>query len=95
MSFFFDDLKTGISEDGEHYSGYDLIFAKDPYGGDYIFRGVYISDQEKSKFKHYVSKRIGTRVRLTGQPAHKIEIIDVKKCLTFAIIDDFRYCKKE
>ena len=82
--FVFDDLKTGISEDGEHYSGYDLIFAKDPYGGDYIFRGVYISDQEKSKFKHYVSKRIGTRVKLTGQPAHNIQIID-----------DFRYCEEE
>ena len=74
--FIFDDLKTGGLEDGEYYSGYDLIFAKEPYGGDYIFRGVYVGNQEKSMYKHYVSKRIGTKVRLTGQPSNKFEIID-------------------
>lgn len=74
----FDDLKERQTEDGPQYYGYDLIFAKDP-DGPYIFRGVYIRDKEKSRPNHGVSKRIGTKVRLTGkpgQPADKIEILD-------------------
>ena len=74
----FDDLKERQTEDGPQYYGYDLIFAKDPHG-PYIFRGVYIRDKEKSRPNHGVSKRIGTKVRLTGklgQPADKIEILD-------------------
>lgn len=74
----FDDLKERQTEDDPQYYGYDLIFAKDP-DGPYIFRGVYIRDIEKSRPNHGLSKRIGTKVRLTGkpgQPADKIEILD-------------------
>lgn len=53
-----------------------LIFAKEPKGGPYIFRGVYIPDAEKSRNNYYVSKRIGTRIKLIGKPADQIEILD-------------------
>lgn len=75
----FDDLKKRQTDDGPQYYGYDLIFAKEPEGGPYIFRGVFIRDKEKSRPNHGVSKRIGTKVRLTGtvgRPADKIEILD-------------------
>lgn len=72
----YDDLKKGWTEGNESYDGYDLIIAKEPNGGDYIFRGVYIADYEKSAPNHYVSKRIGKKVKLIGQPASKIIILD-------------------
>ena len=53
-----------------------LIIAKEPQGGPYIFRGVYIPDEEKTTNRHYVSKRIGTKIKLIGKPANRIEILD-------------------
>lgn len=53
-----------------------LIFAKEPKGGPYIFRGVYIPDVEKSRSNYYVSRRIGTKIKLIGKPADQIEILD-------------------
>ena len=72
----FDDLKNTQADMTKKYWGYDLIFAKDPDGGEYIFRGVYVRDGEKSKPNHDVSKRIATRVRLIGEPAYDIELLD-------------------
>lgn len=72
----FEDLKNEYIEGGEKYTGFTLVFAKEPKGGPYIFRGVYINDDEKSSPNHYVSKRIGTKVKLTGQPSNAIEILD-------------------
>lgn len=77
----FDDLKGRQTDDGPQYYGYDLIFAKEP-DGPYIFRGVFIRDKEKSRPNHGVSKRIGTKVRLTGKPGHPADKIE--------ILDDFR-----
>jgi hypothetical protein len=76
QQFVFDDLKLRDSGDeSKYYRGYDLIFAKEPKGGAYLFRGVFIRDDENSKLNHYVSKRIGTKVKLIGCPADRIEII--------------------
>ena len=61
----FDDLKNTQADMTKKFWGYDLIFAKDP-GGEYVFRGVFIRDKEKSAPNHDVSKRIATRVRLIG-----------------------------
>ena len=58
------------------YWGYDLIFAKEPNGGEYIFRGVYVRDGEKSKPNHDVSKRIATKVKLLGSPVYDVELLD-------------------
>lgn len=74
--FIFDDLKKGYVEGGVRYKGYSLIFAKEPNGGLYIFRGVYYEDANLSSPNHYVYKRIGTRVKLIGKPSSKIEILD-------------------
>lgn len=73
----YDNLKEN-EPSGEYksYNGYSLIFTKDPKGGPYIFRGVFIADMEKSYTNHHVSKRVGTIVKLIGKPAYNIEILD-------------------
>lgn len=35
-----------------------------------------MDDKEKSGSKHYVSTRVGTKVKLIGQPSENIEILD-------------------
>ena len=73
----FDDMKDTPEKNGrEPYKGVTLIFAKEPQGGPYIFRGAYVDDKEKSGPKHYVSTRVGTKVKLIGQPSENIEILD-------------------
>lgn len=85
----FDDLKNTQADMTAKYWGYDLIFAKDPDGGEYIFRGVYVRDGEKSKPNHDVSKRIATRVKLIGEPTYDIELLDEVK--TTDTIDDINF----
>ena len=72
----FDDLKDSPPEDEDSVIPPVLIFAKEPKGGPYIFRGVYLKNKEKSEHRHHVYYRIGTKVRLVGQPSEKIEILD-------------------
>ena len=72
----FDDLKDSPPEDEDSVIPPVLIFAKEPKGGPYIFRGVYLKNKEKSEHRHHVYYRIGTKVRLVGQPSEKIEILE-------------------
>ncbi len=73
----FDDLKgTQTDDNGGPYIGISLIFAKEPKGGPYIFRGAFIDNVEKSTAKHHVSTRIGTRVKLIGQPSDTVLVLD-------------------
>ncbi len=73
----YEDLKdTPPETDGNWNSSPFLIFAKEPKGGPYIFRGVYVRDVQRSTYRHHVSIRIGTRVKLIGQPSENIEILD-------------------
>lgn len=74
----YEDWKWEGSEEtqSDHYSGYILIFAKEPSNGPYIFRGVYIYDKEQSSVNHHVHKRIATRVKMIGTPAYDIELLD-------------------
>ena len=72
----FDDLKDSPPEDEDSVVPPVLIFAKEPKGGPYIFRGVYLKNKEKSEHRHHVYYRIGTKVRLVGQPSEKIEILE-------------------
>lgn len=73
----FDDLKsqTASMRHEDHYWGNDIIFAKDP-DGDYLFRGLFIRDGEKSSPNHCVSKRVATRIKLIRSPELKIEHLD-------------------
>ena len=73
--FTFDDLKDRHSDMNNKYTGYDLIFAKE-VDGDYIFRGLYVRDEEKSAPNHDVSKRIASKVKLVGNPVYDIEPLD-------------------
>lgn len=86
----FDDLKNTQADMAKKYWGYDLIFAKDPDDKDYVFRGVYVRDGEKSKPNHDVSKRIATKVRLIGDPTYSIEFLDEIK---YDIVDSINVVK--
>ena len=73
----YEDLQDTPPEiDGNWKTSPVLIFAKEPKGGPYLFRGVYIRDAQKSRYKHHVVTRVGIRVKLIGQPAENIEIQD-------------------
>lgn len=71
----YDKLNRSPVLDEVYYTGYDIIVAKEP-NGKYIFRGVYRLDKSKTYHNHYVSKRIGTKIKLIGNPVYKIEIMD-------------------
>ena len=71
----YDDLKKG-SDEYEYREIINLIFAKEPSGGSYIFRGVFVEDEEQCSANHYVYKRIGKKARMIGHPAYDIEVLD-------------------
>ena len=85
--FVFEDLKGKSRDLSDKYWGMDLIFAKDHSNHGYVFRGVYVRDGEKSKPNYDVSKRIATKVKLVGNPAYDIELLDLTEeaisCDTF------------
>ncbi len=71
----FDDLKKRHSDMDDKYTGYDLIFAKD-VDGEYIFRGLFVWDKDKSTPNHDVSRRVASKVKLIGDPVIDIEPLD-------------------
>ncbi len=75
--FIFDDIngKNENQDPDDRYSGMSIVFAKD-FGGDYIFRGAYEMDMEKSGPNHFVHKRIATRIKLIGKPVQRYELLD-------------------
>lgn len=72
----FDNLKDSDDENTEYYNGYDLIFAQEPHSGLYIFRGIFIRDNEHSRPNHSVSNRVATKALLLGNPANEIQLLD-------------------
>lgn len=74
--FTFDDV-SGKQNPNPHdrYSKVNILFAKD-FDGDYVFRGAYIIDLEKSGPSHFVHKRIATRIKLIGKPVQRYEFLD-------------------
>ena len=75
--FYYDDIngKNNNPNPKDRYLGVNVIFAKD-VDGDYIFRGVYKLDIDKSGPNHFVHKRIATKVKLIGKPVQKLELLD-------------------
>ena len=53
----------------------NVVIARD-VDGDYIFRGVYKLDIEKSAPNHFVHKRIATKIKLIGKPVYRFELLD-------------------
>lgn len=84
--FYFDNLNSEnrTYNPKEGYLGINILFAKD-FSGDYIFRGVYRIDFEKSGPNHLVHKRIATRIKLIGNPVQRYEMLDTVET---TIIDD-------
>lgn len=82
--FIYDDLKKRDVAGDTYYTGYDLIFAKE-HDGNFIFRGVYVRDEEKSSLNHHVSKRVATKIRMIGTPAYDIELLDNVGSVPFSI----------
>ncbi len=71
----YEDLKDNLKV-STAYTGITLVFAKEPNGGPYIFRGAYRDDRDQMTEKRYVSRRIATRVKLIGKPSKKLELLD-------------------
>ena len=71
----YDDLRK-TNEEFQFKGIINLIFAREPHKGPYIFRGVFLLDEENSSPNHYIYRRIGTKVRMIGKPAYDIEIVD-------------------
>ena len=65
-----------LSQRGICFTGYNLVFVKEPDFGPYVFRGVYVRDDIQSSYYETVYKRIATRVRIVGENAIDIEILD-------------------
>lgn len=75
----FDDQKTKTEDFREIHQELRVIFAREPDNGPILFRGVYVLDEDKSTYKHYVFNRIATRIRIIGNPAYDIEMLDIKE----------------
>lgn len=74
--FIFDDIRTDrVNNGGTEFLGYNILFTKDS-GDDYVLRGVYLLDSQKSHPNHHVFKRIATKLKLIGKPAEKLELVD-------------------
>lgn len=73
--FIFDDTNGYNPDPDDRYLGLSIIFAKDYYG-DYVYRGVYKLDLEKSGTNHFVHERIATWVKLIGKPVHGFELLN-------------------
>lgn len=80
-----DDGNTIIFDDEKEYGGaqpeyaFDLIpgrpilvFAKEPYNGPYIFRGVFVFDDKQSSYLHTVYTCVAKGVNLIGYPVEDI-----------------------
>ena len=53
-----------------------IVFAREPDNGPILFRGVYVFDKEQSSYKHYIYKRISTKIKIIGNPAYDIKMQD-------------------
>ena len=71
-----DDQKTDAEDFREIHRELRVIFAREPDNGPILFRGVYVQDEDQSEYKHYVFKRIATKIRIIGNPAYDIEMLD-------------------
>lgn len=75
--FYSDDIngKSKNPDPNDRYLGLSIIFAKD-VDGDYVFRGVYKIDIDKSSPNHFIHNRIATRIKLIGKPVYGFELLD-------------------
>lgn len=53
-----------------------IVFAREPDNGPILFRGVYAFDKERSSYKHYIYKRVSSKIRIIGNPAYDIEMLN-------------------
>lgn len=75
--FFYDNIRGNNKSPNpqDQYLGVSVIFAKD-VDGDYIYRGVYKLDIDKSAPNHFVHNRIATKIKLIGKPVQRLELLD-------------------
>ena len=90
--FYYIDIngKNKNPNPNDRYLGVSIVFAKD-FGGDYIFRGVYKLDIERSRPNHFVHNRIATKIKLIGKPVQRFELLDSVEADT---IDDINTPKE-
>lgn len=77
-TLIYDELKDSVADTSNDNHDTAIIFAREPNNGPILFRGVYEYNRELSSYKHYVHKRIATKIRIIGNPAYDIELLDKK-----------------
>ena len=76
-TLIYDEHKSTVADtSNDPHDDRSIIFAREPDNGPILFRGVYEYNREQSSFKHYVYKRIATKIRIIGNPAYDIELLD-------------------
>lgn len=76
-TLIYDEHKDTVADtSNDPHNDRAIVFAREPDNGPILFRGVYAYDRSQSSYKHYVYKRIATRIRIIGNPAYDIEMLD-------------------
>lgn len=75
-TLIFEDRKTNAIDYRKPHRGLRVVFAREPNNGPILFRGVYVQDEDQSIYKHYIFNRIATKIRIIGNPAYDIELLD-------------------
>lgn len=76
------EYNVEVSDINEHSANvykanpYRLTFAFNQKDNNYYFKGVFVSDQNKSKANDHYFTRIATKVELIGTPVRDIKLID-------------------
>lgn len=76
-TLIYDEHKDTVADtSNDPHDDKSIVFAREPDNGPILFRGIYVYDREKSSYKHYVHRRIATRIRIIGNPAYDVELLD-------------------
>ena len=55
----------------EAYSGYEVVFAREPKNGNCIFRGIFVRDNENSTGTRNVFRRVAAKAVISGLPGNR------------------------
>ena len=76
-TIIYDETKDTVADtSNDPHNDRAIVFAREPDNGPILFRGVYAFDKELSSYKHYIYKRASTKIRIIGNPAYDIEMLN-------------------
>lgn len=76
-TIIYDETKDSVADtSSDQHNDRAIVFAREPDNGPILFRGVYVFDRKRSSYKHYIYKRVSSKIRIIGNPAYDIETLD-------------------